>query len=295
MGDPYDHFQLFASAGHRVSLEAGAQLARAFGPVGVLRRIVPGPQCTEGWAKNHAVVLNLGRAVTAEYSTPEDDRSLQVVATGSFTFMPARFVSRYRARDVRDYAFVELAPEFAEDALGPGAASLGTPALGIHDPVVEPLLRSILAEATTGSPGSAGRLEKLAAVLLSVLGDRLALRESPFAPRGALPSHRLRKVLDHISGRLDEPIRLEELASIAGLSVSHFSRAFKLATCSSPHRYVLTARLDRAKEMLRSGTTPITEIATATGFATPSHFSVVFRQHVGVAPREYREGEAVTR
>ena len=294
MADPHDHFQLFASAGGRVALDADALLARSFGPLGILRRIVPGPQCTEGWGRNHAILMNLGRGVTVEFSTPEGDRALQVIPTGGVNFVPARFVSRYRAREVRDYALIDFTPEFTEHVLGPGAKLLGVPAFGMSDPVAEPLLRAMLAEAASGSPGSAGRMENLASALLSVLADRLALRESPFAPQGALPSHRLRKVLDYISGRLAEPLRIEELASIAGLSASHFSRAFKLATSSSPHRYVLTARLDRAKELLRSGTTPITEIATATGFATPSHFSVVFRQHFGAAPRQYREGRVTT-
>ena len=74
------------------------------------------------------------------------------------------------------------------------------------------------------------------------------------------------------------------------MDLYRFARAFKQSTGSSPHRYVLEARIARAKELLRNRAMPITEVAMRTGFATPSHFSVTFRRITSVTPRAFRGG-----
>jgi hypothetical protein len=56
----------------------------------------------------------------------------------------------------------------------------------------------------------------------------------------------------------------------------------------SPHRYVLRARIDRAKALLGDTRRSVSEVAPATGFATPSHFATTFRRVTGATPRAYR-------
>jgi AraC family transcriptional regulator len=55
-----------------------------------------------------------------------------------------------------------------------------------------------------------------------------------------------------------------------------------------PHQYVLARRLSRARELLRSTSLPLGEIALACGFASASHFTNRFKQVLGGTPGEYR-------
>jgi AraC family transcriptional regulator len=72
--------------------------------------------------------------------------------------------------------------------------------------------------------------------------------------------------------------------------VFRFMREFKQSTGLSPHRYILEARIARAKELLGNRALSITDVALQTGFATPSHFSVTFRRIANATPRDYRSG-----
>lgn len=105
-----------------------------------------------------------------------------------------------------------------------------------------------------------------------------------------LGNQRLKRVIDYIEEYLTNSIGLEELANVAGLSKCHFSVMFKLALGVPPYRYLLLRRTERAKQHLRQGDLPISDIALACGFADQSHLTKHFRKVVGITPRAYREG-----
>jgi AraC family transcriptional regulator len=73
------------------------------------------------------------------------------------------------------------------------------------------------------------------------------------------------------------------------LSVSHFSRAFHKSTGLAPHAWLLQARVESAKAMLRSGDASLSAIARACGFADQSHFARVFTSRVGLSPGAWRK------
>src|SRR5262249_21387399 len=89
--------------------------------------------------------------------------------------------------------------------------------------------------------------------------------------RGGLPPRVLRLVLDHIETNLESNISLQELAGAAGLSPSHFARAFKQSQGVTPHRYLMSCRLRQARQLLAGTDLPLSEIAVVTGFADQSH------------------------
>ncbi|HYE04217.1 MAG TPA: helix-turn-helix transcriptional regulator [Planctomycetota bacterium] len=80
------------------------------------------------------------------------------------------------------------------------------------------------------------------------------------------------------------------LAQGAGLAVDVFARRFRAATGASPRAFVMRARLDRAKILLRTSNLAIGAIAERLGFCDIYHFSRRFRSHVGCAPSAYRAG-----
>jgi transcriptional regulator GlxA family with amidase domain len=83
-------------------------------------------------------------------------------------------------------------------------------------------------------------------------------------------------------------IKGEEIASLCGLSRSHFAKAFKVSLGEPPHRWVVRERLRRAAEMLERTDESISAIAVSCGFADQSHLTRVFRTALGASPAAWR-------
>jgi AraC-like DNA-binding protein len=90
--------------------------------------------------------------------------------------------------------------------------------------------------------------------------------------------------LEHIHER----ITVEELARVAGASVSTLRRAFVRTVGISPYEWLLRQRIRVAQEMLRTGTQPVRAVADAVGVPDPAYFARLFSSRVGCTPREYR-------
>jgi AraC family transcriptional regulator len=103
------------------------------------------------------------------------------------------------------------------------------------------------------------------------------------AQRG-LARWQIRKAVEYMEAKLMEDIRLRELATITGLSPSHFARAFKASMGLTPHRWLVEQRIQRAKRLMTKSEKPISVAAHLAGFATQSHFTKAFRRVTGTTP-----------
>lgn len=110
-------------------------------------------------------------------------------------------------------------------------------------------------------------------------------------PKLGLTPTALRRVREYIDAHLEGDLSLKTLAQIAGLSISHFARAFKKTEGMTPHAYVLERRLAHARKLLLETKLSLSEIAFAVGFADQSHFARRFRRQIGVAPNEFRRSQ----
>jgi AraC family transcriptional regulator len=106
--------------------------------------------------------------------------------------------------------------------------------------------------------------------------------------RGGLAPWQERRVKELIDANLDGEISLAMLAAECGLSLSHFSRAFRQSTGTSPHRWLLRRRVDLAKERLRDPKLSLLEVGLSCGFADQSHFTRVFTGILGTSPGAWR-------
>ena len=111
-------------------------------------------------------------------------------------------------------------------------------------------------------------------------------RPSTDAPPSALA--RVTRVLRMIDNDPEAPHGLNSLAQIAGLSSYHFLRVFEGIAGTTPHQYLLRARLRRAAMQLRQEPARILDIALGCGFGDVSNFNRAFRAEFGVSPRTYR-------
>lgn len=94
---------------------------------------------------------------------------------------------------------------------------------------------------------------------------------------------------EYLRDSLDSAISLHALAQLVNMPVNRFIAAFNDAFHTTPHQYVITQRISRAKKLLTTTPLTITEISAAVGFSTPSHFATTFKYRVGITPSQYRE------
>jgi AraC-like DNA-binding protein len=132
-------------------------------------------------------------------------------------------------------------------------------------------------------PPSPLRTAMLRTALLSTLFDLLDLTVSAASPASQA---RVRKAVDWAEKQTATPATLEQLAGVAGLSVSSFKRVFKEVAGIPPHAYILRKRIDRAQDLLRKGKGTVTEIAFACGFPSSQYFATAFKRVTGLSPND---------
>ena len=161
------------------------------------------------------------------------------------------------------------------------------------------LLAAVNSERVAGFPSGRLFLDSVEQALAAALVNGYAVRHGPVrAYRGGLSPARLRRVKELVHAKMEDELRLHELAQSVGLSTAHFSEMFRKSTGETPHQFVLRLRVERAKEMLRSAESRVLDVAIACGFKTQQHFARVFRQLCGASPTEYRiefQGHVVPR
>jgi AraC-like DNA-binding protein len=123
------------------------------------------------------------------------------------------------------------------------------------------------------------------AEVASVLERRLGRRRQARAPAKA--AARLRAVLAFLEEHYVDPVSLEALGRMAGMSRWHFSRTFRVVTGRSVRAFIMERRLARARELLEESRLSITEIAYEAGFCDLSHLDRVFRKRFGMSPSEF--------
>ena len=94
--------------------------------------------------------------------------------------------------------------------------------------------------------------------------------------------------VDYIHAHINERITTQQLASVCGLHISYLSRLFKKETGVGISEYIRSRKIEAAENMLKYSEYTFSEIANFFAFSSQSHFVKVFRESVGVTPREYR-------
>lgn len=239
----------------------------------------------------HVLVVHTGRSANLRWSADGTARRERFHA-GEALVNPAGWASRPRWQDDVELLLLGIDPVWLEKmAAESGAAGPLeiVPRFHFTDPLLKLLLERLAAE--YAGPGPADSLyaqslvQAAAATVLRLAtdGGQAPVRE------GGLPPRRLAEVIDYIHANLAERVTLADLAAVAGVSASHFTRVFRVSTGESPHQYVLQQRLERARKELLHTDRAIADIATETGFADQSHLTRMMRRHGGATPRLLRD------
>ena len=95
--------------------------------------------------------------------------------------------------------------------------------------------------------------------------------------------------MNYINGNLSENLTLGDIAAYAGFSRNYFSTLFTDLNGLSPWDYITIRRIELSKNLLRSSSLSVTEIADRCGYRNLSNFNRQFKRSVGCSPTEFRK------
>jgi len=154
---------------------------------------------------------------------------------------------------------------------------------------------SFLAPPTT-TPEKENRsfADHLAQAALAYLAAHYSsLQTEPRSERGGLAPWQERRAKEMMAADLSGKIVLSDIAAACRLSLSHFSSSFKRSVGCSPHRWLLSQRIERAQHLMLVTGGPLCEIALDAGFADQSHLTRIFSRYLGTSPSAWRRQHAM--
>lgn len=214
------------------------------------------------------------------------DRSCVVPAQGLFVIAPGQRHA-CEATGPHCYRVLSLLPErmhaLASELTGTTNAHPRFASSVLDDAPLARQFRRLLGLLTRPA-STLEREEALLAFLVALL------RHADIAPPAPLPPERHARAMDRVAAHIREhhayPLRLGDLAALAGLSPCHFQRLFQRHTGLSPHEYQQAERIRHARILLDEAH-PLPEIAQTVGFCDQSHLNRVFKRLMGIPPGVY--------
>ncbi len=96
-------------------------------------------------------------------------------------------------------------------------------------------------------------------------------------------------VIQYFEARYQDEITLDDLGRTLGYNPAYICERFSEVVGRPPMRYLAEHRIEVSKELLKDTSLSIREVAWRVGFKSPSHFARIFRQSVGLSPRQFRK------
>ena len=115
--------------------------------------------------------------------------------------------------------------------------------------------------------------------------------ENPLSEQARMDK-RITDAMEYLVRHLAEPVSLDELATVCGLSVSRLAHLFRLQVGVTAQQYLESQRLHRAQQLLELTPRPISVIAAEVGYENPFYFTLRFKRATGLSPRDYRHKHA---
>jgi AraC family transcriptional regulator len=163
------------------------------------------------------------------------------------------------------------------------------PSADFRDPALASVMREMAREIGHGCPNGTLFAESLSVGLALHLYRTRAVRPPRMRERGKLSAWQWTRVDELITSELASDLSLAALAESVGLSKPQFVRLFRNTAGTSPHRYVVQRRVERARQLIQSSRLPLIDVAAEVGFASQSHLNRMFHEAYGMTPGDARK------
>ena len=186
--------------------------------------------------------------------------------------------------DLFDASYLSL---FSSDENRPTQLRAGTP---LCDRVTE-LLTQIEAEFTGRKSGWEWMVKAHILTLLVLLSRDFSPLSEPEHFSGQTVAA-VSAALDYINRNLTQPITLQALSEVSGVSRNYLCAAFRKLNGATLWSYILIKRIDLAREYLRKSDRTVLDIAICCGFNSTANFNKAFRKYTGCTPSQYRNAKS---
>ncbi len=159
------------------------------------------------------------------------------------------------------------------------------------DPKLQTVLTGMRSEMLEGAAGWREVIQSLVQQLVvHLLRAHVNLKRSEELElsRVGIVDRRLRRAIEFMHDNCARELSLAEIADAAYLSEFHFARLFKKISGTTPHAYLATLRIERARKLLAETDLAITEVGARVGYNSQSHFTKIFREATGITPHAFR-------
>lgn len=236
-------------------------------------------------------------SLQVKWQTVNGKQKHQSVRGGSVSIIPPNLTHEAWLESQMEIMIIKLAPnllkQIAEESQ---ERSFEIEAkFSASDALIRQLGLSLFREFQYGVPGNL-YVESLGNILAthilrnySIQNKSIQKKASEHKQINELSQQKLRQAIEYLNHNLSQDITLTELANLVEMDRYKFSRVFKDVVGISPHKYLLTRRVDEAKELLARTQLSIAEISYNIGFSSQSHFTSTFRRFTGTTPAFYRK------
>jgi len=237
----------------------------------------------------HYLSLNLDSApLKLEVKEPHGFKPF-VVPPHSLWVSPSANPITLRLNSTLRYLRVSIDPVHLSRLISPSLGALEPVRLrrtyAVQSPQMAHLMLTLQDEADSHNASGLATVEAVTTALGHLLVRHAGIEQPrPVRAHGGLSAFAKRRVLELIEAALDARLTIERLAQEAGLSPTHFARAFKETMGRAPHQYLLALRLERARRLLETTRATLSDIAQRTGFADQAHFTRLFKRVFGTTP-----------
>ena len=246
----------------------------------------------EAYYDRHIIVVHL-RPEQNSQRRMGDRLETENVNIGDVAIIPANVNHWQRIEtEVVEGIILTLEPQalsrLARETIDPDKLEL-LPTFAQPDPLIQGLALNI--KACLDSPNyDLMFIESMYQVLSMHLVKNYATRRFSLEDIGSgLAPYQLKKVLNYIHDNLDKRIQNENLADLLDLSTYYLCRQFRNSVGVSPYQYVITKRIEKAKELIQNTKLSLVEVAYECGFSSQSQMTQHFRKLVSVTPKVYRD------
>ncbi|RYX82459.1 AraC family transcriptional regulator [bacterium] len=267
-----------SSASHDVTLQSWQGVKISY-------HSIPPYEFQDYVAPLYSIDVNLSSSYHLEWKKGGRYQRTQMI-TGALCIMPAHEPLSMRWSSNLENLVADLSPSLilstADDLKVRGEVEIRE-SHGQVDAQISHICQALWAECKAGYPTGRVFGESLGVALAACLLQRHGTQATT-TPSGQLSPRKWKQVADFIEDNLEENIPLEELAQIVGLSPFYFTRCFKATIGTTPHQYIISRRVERARHLLSRPEASPTQVALQCGFSHQSHLTRHMKQLLGVTP-----------
>lgn len=253
----------------------------------------PAYRLSEHCLSQHVICINAGKPVILHQQVDGQSKTIHSVP-GDIGIYPAYLWQSFEWE--RDAAFLQLyleptvLTETARALDDNDRVELIPQLTSLRDPLIYQMAIALQTTLERDREGSQLYADSMAGALAAHLMSRYSTRKCQVRTEAqTLTRSQLSLIVDYVEAHLDRNLSLEELARVVHLSPYYFTRLFKQAVGAPPHRYHVQRRVARAKELLRTGSHSIADVASLVGFSSQGHLNYHFKRAVGMTPKQFLE------